>query len=140
MKHTLTLALSAALSLVVSANAFADKATREYKKSDVDPAVKEAETKFKAACGCPLTITVAANTIDTQDNLYQVKHIANSISEGAAGYCTDAESKKAVCQMTSLEIQRGKEASFTFKGSKGLAVHDGQSYYPFESMAKQLDK
>lgn len=135
MKRTLI-----TLSLFISVTALAGKAEREYKKSDVDPAVADAQAKVKSACGCALAITLAANTIDTQDNLYQVKHIAESIADGAPKYCTDAESKKAVCQMKTLEIQRGKETAFTFKGGKGLSVHDGQSYMGWDNMSRELDK
>jgi hypothetical protein len=135
MKRTLI-----TLSLFISVTALAGKAEREYKKSDVDPAVKEAETKFKASCGCALQIVLNANTIDTQDNLYQVKHVAESITEGAPKYCSDADSKKAVCQMKTLEIQRGKETTFTFKAGKGTVTHDGQSYMGWDNFTRELDK
>jgi hypothetical protein len=135
MKRTLI-----TLSLFLSVSALAGKEEREYKKSDVDPAVKEAEAKFKASCGCPLQIVVNANTIDSKDNLYQVKHIANSVAEGAPGYCSDADSKKAVCQMKTLEIQRGKETVFTFKAGKGTSTHDGQSYMGWDNTTHEIDK
>jgi len=129
-----------AMSLCLSATAIAGKAEREYLKSDVAPAVKEAETKFKAACGCALKIVLTPSTIDTQDNLYQAKHVAESISGGAAGYCTDDESKKAVCKMKTLEVTRAKESSFSFKDGKGVSAHDGQSYYGWDAMTRELDK
>jgi len=129
-----------AMSLFISVTALAGKEEREYKKSDVDPAVKAAEAKVKSSCGCALSIVLNANTIDTKDNMYQAKHVADSITEGAAAYCTDADSKKAVCQLKTLEIVRGKETAFTFKAGKGTSTHDGQSYMGWDVMTHELDK
>jgi len=125
--------------MLLSLTAFAGKAEREYMKNEVAPAVKAAEAKFKEACGCALKITVK-DSIKTTDDMYEAKHIAESVTEGAPEYCTDAESKKAVCQMKSLDITKDKEAKFTFKDGKGVASTDGQVYTSFELMTRELDK
>jgi hypothetical protein len=126
--------------MFVSITAFAGKAEREYMKNEVMPAVKKAQDAFKKSCGCALAITVNEGTIKTQDDMYPAKHIAESVADGVAGYCTDDASKKAVCQMKSLEIAKAKEATFTFKGGKGIATTDGQSHTSFEMMTRELDK
>jgi len=123
-----------------SITAFAGKAEREYMKSDVMPAVKKAQDNFKKFCGCALAIKVNESTIKTTDDMYPAKHIAESVADGVEGYCTDDASKKAVCQMKSLEIGKAKEATFTFKGGKGVATTDGQSHTSFEMMTRELDK
>ncbi|MEQ1877807.1 MAG: hypothetical protein ABL958_14285 [Bdellovibrionia bacterium] len=117
----------------------ADKATREYVKSTYTPAITEAQDAFKKACGCALTIK-ANDSVKTQDDYKLAKYIAESIKDGAAGYCTDADSKKAVCQMKTLELGKAKEATFTFKGGKGVATHDGQANSNWDMMTRELDK
>lgn len=128
------------LSLFVSMTALAGKAEREYIKSDVTPAITAAEAKVKASCGCPLKITMNDNVLGSSNDLYQVKHIADAVTEGVGPYCNDAASKKAVCQMKTLEIVHGKETAFAFKGDKGTATTDGNSFYGWDNMAKELDK
>lgn len=136
MKKT---ALFAGLMMMVSLSAFAGKAEREYKKESLDPAVKAAETAYKGSCGCSLKITVAA-TIKSEDDMRQAKYVSESVAEGAKAYCTDDESKKAVCQMKSLEISKAADTSFSFKSGKGSAITDGQSYPSWDMMTRELDK
>jgi hypothetical protein len=126
--------------LLISLTAYAGKEEREYMKNTLSPALKTAETSYKAACGCPLAIKVNESTITSTDDMYAAKHIADSVSEEAAGYCTDAASKKAVCQMKTLELTKAGEAKFTFKGGAGVATTDGQSFVSFEMMTRELDK
>jgi hypothetical protein len=135
------LAASALLLVTVTASvtAFAGKEEREFMKNEVAPAVKEAETKLKAACGCALKINVS-DTLKSTDDMRQARNIANGVTEGAPGYCTDAESKKAICQMKTLDIVKGKDTAFTFKGGKGTAVTDGSSYVSWDMMTRELDK
>ncbi len=129
----------AALMMMISMTAFAGKAEREYQKGTLNPAVKAAETAYKASCGCALKINVAAS-IKSEDDMRQAKYISESVAEGVKGYCSDDESKKAVCQMKTLDISKGADTAFTFKGGKGAAVTDGQSYASWEMMTRELDK
>jgi hypothetical protein len=124
----------------ISLTAFAGKEDREFKDKELMPAVKAAEAKFKSACGCALAITIDEATVKTRDDYAHVKYTADTVTEGAAGYCTDAASKKAVCQMKTLVLAKAAEATFTFKGGKGIATTDGQSNTTFEMMTQQLDK
>lgn len=133
--------LLGALSItLVSLTAFAGKDEREYMKSTLAPAIKQAETTFKTACGCPLTITLHDTSAASTNDMYVAKHIVDKIADQAPTYCNDAPSKKAVCQMKALEIKKGEKTAFEFKAGKAISTHDGQSYYDFERMAHELDK
>lgn len=124
----------------ISLTAFAGKEDRDYKEKELMPAVKNAEAKFKAACGCALAIAVDESTVKTKDDYSRVKYIAGYVADGVGGYCTDAASKKAMCQMKTLVLAKAAEATFTFKGGKGIATTDGQSITTFEMMTRELDK
>jgi len=125
--------------MLFSLNAFAGKTERDYMSGTVQPAVKEAEAKFKASCGCALKITVS-DTLKSTDDMAQARNISNAITEGAPGYCNDDASKKAICQMKTLEVVKGKDTAFSFKAGKGTCVTDGQSYVSWDMMTRELDK
>ncbi len=133
-------ALTTLTLILMSSAAFGGKDEREYMNHDLGPAAKAAETAFKASCGCPLKIAFNETTTKSTNDMYVAKHIVDKITGGAPGYCTDAESKKAVCQLKSLEIGKGAAAGFTFKAGKGVSLHDGQNFLDFERMTKELDK
>lgn len=120
--------------------AFAGKAERDYWKTEIEPEFKAAEAAYKKACGCDLKISIKEDKIVSTDDMYRAKHTAASIKDNAAGYCTDAESKKAVCKMKKLEITKGGEVAFTFSGDRGIATTDGQASPNFEMMTNTLDK
>jgi hypothetical protein len=126
--------------MVMSLTAFAGKEDREMMKNEVMPAVKDAEAKVKAACGCAMKITVDETTVTKKDDMYPIKHMAGYVADGAPTYCTDDASKKAVCQMKTLVLGKAKEAAFTFKAGKGTATTDGQSACSWEMMTRELDK
>jgi len=125
--------------MLVSLTAFAGKTERDYMTNTVKPAVAAAEGKFKEACGCALKISVS-DTLKSTDDMAQARNISNSIAEGAPGYCNDAESKKAICQMKTLEVVKGKDTTFAFKGGKGTCTTDGQSYVSWDMITRELDK
>jgi len=125
--------------LLISVTAFADKASREFMKNELAPAVKTAEAKVKTACGCALKINLTASIKDEAE-MRTAKYVAGSINDEAAKFCTDAESKKSVCQMKTLDIAKAADTKFSFAGGKGTATTDGQSYVSFDMMTKQLDK
>lgn len=128
-----------AMMMTLSLSAFAGKAERDYMTNEVQPAVKAAETKFKASCGCALKINVS-DTLKSRDDLAQARNVSNSITESAEAYCNDAASKKAMCQMKTLDIIKGKDTAFAFKGSTGTSTTDGQSYAHWDMMTRELDK
>ena len=125
--------------LLLSITAIAGKAEREYQKTEMTPAVTKAQDTFKKACGCALKINVAAS-LKTVDDMRQAKYIADNVSDSVTGYCNDGESKKAMCAMKTLDITKGAETKFSFAGSKGSAITDGQSYVSFDMMTREIDK
>ena len=137
MQHRLLIV--AALS-AVSLTAVAGKLERDLMTKEVAPAVTEAEAKFKSSCGCPLKITVDEATMNTRDLLRQAKHIAEEVGEESAKYCTDAASKKALCQMKTLEILVRKPAEFTFKNGVGQCTSDGNARCSWQQITRVLDK
>jgi len=126
--------------MALSTAAFAGKEDREYKEKELMPAVKDAEAKFKSACGCGLAIAIDEATVKTKNEYTEVKYMVSAVTDGVAGYCTDAASKKALCKMKTLVLAKAAEATFTFKGGKGIATTDGQSHVSFEMITQELDK
>jgi hypothetical protein len=140
MKRVLIAAGLIGLTSTIAIPAFAGKEEREMLKTEVMPAVKTAEAKFKSACGCALAITVDEASLKSTSDMRPIKSIAEHVAEGAVAYCTDAASKKAVCQMKSLVLGKAAETAFTFKNGKGVATTDGQSFPSWEMMTAELDK
>jgi hypothetical protein len=135
--------LSIAVSLTVAAlsiTAFAGKREREVKEKDTLPAMRDAEAKWKSSCGCTLTIDLNDSLESTTDELRNARSMARDIGEHVEKYCTDASSKKALCQMKTMTLTKGKPVSFTFKDGHGVLTADGQMYAGFDQMTKVLDK
>ena len=137
MKKVLIVVSLSALSLT----AFAlTKEEREFLKTSVTPALAEANAKFHGACGCPTPITIDEGTITSMDDVHNFKYMADDVAENAPKYCTDAASKKAMCQLKSLTFARSKDAVFKIAAGKGLLTTDGQSHATWDMMARELDK
>ncbi len=126
--------------LTVSLTAIAGKLERDTMTKQVVPAIADAEAKFKSSCGCPLKIAVDEASMNTKDLLLQAKHIAEDVGEKSVKYCTDAASKKALCQMKTLEILLRKPCEFTFKNGVGQCTSDGNMRCAWEQITKVLDK
>jgi hypothetical protein len=126
--------------LTFSLPAVAGKLERDTMTKDVQPAVAKAEASFKSSCGCPLKITVDEASMNTRSLLLQAKHIAEDVGEESAKYCTDAGSKKALCQMKTLEILLRKPCEFTFKDGVGQCTSDGNMRCAWQQITKVLDK
>lgn len=133
-------AICAVALLAMALPAYAGKKERDYAAKTLAPAVKKAADTYKASCGCDLAITVDEASVKTVDDMSQVRYIAERVEKGAAKYCTDAASKKAVCAMKSLTLAKQAKAAFTFAGGKGTASTDGQAGCTFEMMTRELDK
>jgi hypothetical protein len=125
--------------MLVSLTAHAGKEERELMKNEVVPAVKKAETEFKKACGCALKITVT-ESIKSMDEMRQAKNTSEAIADGAPKHCTDDASKKAMCQLKSVEIKKGEKSEFTFKNGKGVVTTEGQSYVHWDMITREVDK
>lgn len=135
MKHMTIVIVVLGMSLA----AYAGKQERDLMSKEVAPAVSTAEGKFKSQCGCDVKITVD-DSLKTMDELRSAKHMAEHITEGVEGYCTDAASKKAICQLKTLTFTKGKPAGFSFKGGAGVATTDGQTSCSWEQITRELDK
>jgi hypothetical protein len=132
--------LLATLALAASSLAHAGKAERDFYAAEVDPAIKAAAATLKKSCGCDVKFDVNVSTLQTVDHMRQVRHFANSITEKAGGYCTDAPSKAAICQMKSLSVSRASSANFTFSDGKATANTDESSFPHWDMMTPVLDK
>jgi len=135
MKHLLI----ATAIMLASMSAFAGKEEREVMKTEVVPAVKKAEATFKKSCGCALKISVKDN-LKSIDELRQARNVSNAVDEGAPKHCNDDDSKKAMCALKTLDITKGAETGFAFKGGKGVATTEGQSYVTWDMIAREVDK
>jgi hypothetical protein len=130
-----------AVSLMVAAvslTAYAGKRERDVMTKETIPALREAEAKYKESCGCALAIDVD-DTLQSIEEIRLAKNLAKNVTASVPKYCSDAASKKAMCQMKTLTVTKG-HASFTFKDGHGIAMENGQEYTPFEMMTRVLDK
>jgi hypothetical protein len=127
------------LVMVLAVTAFAGKEERDMMTKEVQPAVTRAEAAYKSSCGCPLKITID-DSIKTKNDLYLAKSMAEWVADGVGGYCTDAASKKAICQMQNLTIAKASKIAFTFKGGTGVATTDGSGGVSWGMITRELDK
>ena len=135
MKKMITIAL-----MFASVAALAGKEERDFMKNEVQPAAKEAATKWKSSCGCALNVNIDEASFKVKDDMYAAKHFCEHISEAIGGYCTDADSKKAMCQMKTVIVKKADDATFTFKGGTGTATVYQSTSPSFEMVTAQLDK
>jgi hypothetical protein len=132
---TITLAL-----LAISITAFAGKMERDLVTKDVQPAIDAAKETLQSSCGCTVAITLDQDNLKSMDELRGAKYIAQHISEGAKKYCSDAPSKKAICQLKTLTLTKAKPAGFTFNNGTGVASTDGQQSCSWDQITRVLDK
>lgn len=139
---TLLLALLAAAPLLATLPlpASAGKAERDFTSQEVEPAIKASSEKISKTCGCAMKLDVKLDTFVDVDQLRNARNFVRSVADGAAGHCTDAPSKAAVCKMKTLEVTRGASPDFKFSGNKGTATTDVSSYPSWDMIAKQVDK
>ena len=126
--------------MVVSLSAFAGKEERDFMKNEVMPAAKTAEAKWKGACGCALAITIDEASFKAKDDMPSARNFCNTIAEEAPKYCSDAASKKAVCQMKTLTVKKADDATFSFKAGKGLATVYGITAPSWDMVTAEIDK
>ncbi|NVB84620.1 MAG: hypothetical protein HOV81_39970 [Kofleriaceae bacterium] len=126
--------------MVLSVTALAGKEERDFMTKEVKPAAQAAAAKYKSACGCALAINIDETTFKSKDDMPAARNLCNFIAEGVGDYCNDAASKKAMCQMKSLTIKKGDDATFTFKAGKGVATVYGITAPSFEMLTGELDK
>jgi hypothetical protein len=120
--------------------AFAGKAERDFVSQEVEPAIKASGEKVGKSCGCPLKFDVKLDSFTDVDQLRNARNFVRAVGDGAAGHCTDAPSKAAVCKMKTLEVSRGASVGFKFAAGKGTATTDISSYPSWDMIAAQVDK
>lgn len=135
MKRVLVCVLMAA-----SVTAVAGKEERDFLTKEVQPAAREAEAKWKASCGCGLRIAIDEASFTVKHDMYPAKAFCDRVAESITGYCTDAGSKKAMCQMKTLAVKRASDATFTFKGGTGTATVSSDESPSWDMVTRQLDK
>lgn len=126
--------------LLTSCLAFAGKEERDFMKNKVTPALQGATKGVKEACGCDIKVNFNSDSFKTTDKMEQSVYQLQSYAEEAKKYCTDADSKKAVCKIKTIEIKLGKESKVSFASGKATVESDGSSAYGFEAVAKEADK
>ena len=130
----------AALLALAPLLAFAGKAERDFVSQEVEPAIKASGEKISKSCGCPMKLDVKLDGFTDVDQLRNARNFVRAVADGAAGHCTDAPSKAAVCKMKTLEVSHGASVGFKFAGGKGTATTDVSSYPSWDMIAAQVDK
>jgi hypothetical protein len=126
--------------LCMSVTAFAGKMERDLMTKKVAPAVATAEANLKSSCGCAVKITVDETALTSMEELRGAQHIAEDIGKSVGKYCSDAASKKAICQLKTLSLTKSKDVGFTFKDGAGVATTDGNARCGWDQITKVLDK
>lgn len=136
MKTKMLLALLAAVPLL----AFAGKAERDFISKEVEPAIQASGAQISKSCGCAIKFDVKLESFADVDQLRNLRNFVRAAGDGAAGYCTDAASKAAVCKMKTMEVSRGASPAFKFAAGKGVVTTDVSSYPSWDMIAAQVDK
>lgn len=138
---TSRLIVTAIITTSLAAVAYAGKLERDQMTNKVAPAVADTEAKWKSSCGCPLKMTVDDTTLTTMEDLRAAQHFAENVAEGVVQYCTDASSRKAMCQMHTLAVTHtDKEETFSYKNGTGTcAIHMGESC-AWDQITRAVDK
>jgi hypothetical protein len=136
MKFTILIAC-----LFVSTIAFAGKGERE-KRKEIEPVLLSTQSSFKAACGCDFKWDINWDSYKAADDMNRIPSTAERISAGAKEHCTDAESKKAICQMkvVSLSYAKDSKGDVTFSGGKISGQTNDTMYVGWDKIVEALDK
>jgi hypothetical protein len=126
--------------LLTSATALAGKEERDFMNTEVQPKAKEATSKWKSSCGCELKIQIDDASFTKKDDMRAASSFLEHIIDGVGGYCTDAASKKALCQLKTLVVKKADDATFAVKGSTGTATVYGNTSPSFDMVTAELDK
>jgi hypothetical protein len=126
--------------MAVSVTALAGKEERDFLNKEVQPSAREAEAKWKASCGCGIRVAIDEASFTVKHDMYAAKAFCDRVSENIAGYCTDAASKKAMCQMKTLAVRKANDVTFTFRGGTGTATVSSDASPSWDMVTQQLDK
>ena len=126
--------------MAVSVTAVAGKEERDFLTKEVQPAAREAEAKWKASCGCALKVAIDDASFTVKQDMHPAKAFCERVAESITGYCTDAASKKAMCQMKTLVVKKANGAAFAFKAGTGTATVAGYESPSWDMVTRELDK
>src|SRR5262245_29528219 len=126
--------------MAASLTALAGKEERDFMTKEVQPAAREAEAKWKASCGCALKVSVDEASFTVKSDMYTAKAFCGRVAKSITGYCTDAASKKAMCQMKTLVVKKANDSTFTYKGGTGTATVANSASPSWEMLTRELDK
>ena len=132
--------LIAASALALAGSAHAGKEERDYQANELAPAMKDAASALLKGCGCAWKTNVNWDTFKTKDQMMLLRYFSTSVAENARRYCDTAASKKAICQLKTLNMSVGKPTSFVFQNGTGTWITDGQSYSDWDVVAEAVDK
>src|SRR5262249_18771619 len=113
----------------------ARKRERDRMAKDAVPAARAAEAHFKAARECELAVVLDAS-LETEDQIVFARYIADEVSSGAPRYCTDADSRRALCRMRTLKIAAASQPSFTFDDGVGTATTNGRGNPSWDTITR----
>jgi hypothetical protein len=117
--------------------AFAGKQERAF-RTEVETTIKAGESAVKTNCGCSFTAKIDWDSFKTEDHMRLVKYTFSDFDADSKTYCTDADSKKAVCKMKTISLSYGAKDDLTFANGTVKIVTGGGSY-KFDAIAKLLD-
>jgi len=135
MKNLITLLL-----LLISSASYAGKAERA-RIVEIESALKGHAAAFKKACGCDIKFDVKWDTYTKVENMTRIEMAGEKLVENAPGFCTDAESKRAICVMKTMTLSYGAEpADPELKGSTVVGQTNDMRTLDWGEYIKLLDK
>ena len=129
------IALDAAAQAKISWAALSDVAKRARKIAHGTPSLLWLDVPLDV-CVC-IDLTRGGNS--PEQALEEVGQV-EALGVNWIGFRIDAPSKAAMCQLHTLQIGKADTTTFTFNGGHGVSNHDGQGYYGWDIMARELDK
>jgi hypothetical protein len=126
--------------LVLSSAAYAGKAERE-KKVEIETALKVSAESLKKTCGCSVKFDVKWDSYKDTDSMARISMAGEKLVENAAQFCTDADSKKALCAMKVMSLSYGSDpAAAQFKGGTIIGQTNDMRTLDWPEYIKLLDK
>jgi hypothetical protein len=127
--------------LFMSTIVYAGKVERE-KIKELEPILVSSQSTFKAACGCEFKWDIKWDSYKAADDMNRIPSTAERISAGAKEHCTDAESKKAICQLKVISLSYAKDSKgdVTFSGGKISGQTNDTMYVGWDKIVEVLDK
>ena len=128
------------LLISVSSAAYAGKEERA-RKVEIKSTLKTHAATFKKACGCDVKFDIKWDTYAKVEHMTRIEMAGEKLAENAPTFCTDAESKKAICVMKTMALSYGAEpADPQLKGSTIVGQTNDMRTLDWGEYIKLLDK